>query len=263
MIKRALSRGFAARPFSLRCGAAPPPRRRLRRPVGLGRERLPPRSPTPGRTATTRSCSPATRGTRRGRGRRAARRGERECLGRRLRPHGRRARTATRTRSSTSASSTRTGTGSRNLGYTWSTFWGERDSSQLGLGYTAMIVQRPDIASGIPFPAILPLLTFRFGQANVVMTYIPTFGGGINHGSTLYVFGALHARHASTTGEHPRHRRRRPRARARVEARAVAARREGVRRAGQRRHGARAGLTNVAITDSPSSSSSRAPKPSR
>jgi palmitoyl transferase len=76
-----------------------------------------------------------------------------------------------------------------NLGYSWSTFFGPRDSLQLGLGYTAMIVQRPDIAAGVPFPTLLPLLTFRYGQANMVMTYIPALGGGINHGSTLYVFG--------------------------------------------------------------------------
>ena len=76
-----------------------------------------------------------------------------------------------------------------NLGYSWSTFWGPRDNVQMGLGYTAMIVQRPDIVSGVPFPVLLPLLTFRYKQANLVMTYIPTLGGGVNHGSTLYLFG--------------------------------------------------------------------------
>ena len=76
-----------------------------------------------------------------------------------------------------------------NLGYSWSTFWGPRENVQLGLGYTAMLVQRPDIAQGVPFPVLLPLLTFRYERANVVMTYIPTLGGGVNHGSTLYVFG--------------------------------------------------------------------------
>ena len=76
-----------------------------------------------------------------------------------------------------------------NLGYSWNTYWGERDNVQVGLGYTAMIVQRPDIASGIPFPAVLPLLTFRYQQANLVMTYIPNLGGGINNGSVLYIFG--------------------------------------------------------------------------
>ena len=76
-----------------------------------------------------------------------------------------------------------------NLGYSWNTFWGDRDKPQVGLGYTAMIIQRPDIASGVPVPVLLPLLTFRYQQANLVMTYIPNLGGGINHGSVLYIFG--------------------------------------------------------------------------
>jgi palmitoyl transferase len=37
-----------------------------------------------------------------------------------------------------------------NLGYAWTTYWGEREKLQAGLGYTAMIIQRPDIASGVP-----------------------------------------------------------------------------------------------------------------
>ena len=76
-----------------------------------------------------------------------------------------------------------------NLGYGWSTYWGDREQPQVGLGYTAMFIQRPDIAHGWPVPVLLPLLTFRYQTANLVMTYIPTVGGGINHGSTLYVFG--------------------------------------------------------------------------
>jgi len=54
-----------------------------------------------------------------------------------------------------------------------------------------MIVQRPDIANGIPFPAVLPLFTLRYGPARVDATYIPNFGGGINHGSVLYIFGRV------------------------------------------------------------------------
>lgn len=76
-----------------------------------------------------------------------------------------------------------------NVGYTWSTFWGARDSLQLGLGYAAMIVQRPDIASGVPVPVALPLLTFRYQNASLVTTFIPTIGGGVNNGSVLYIFG--------------------------------------------------------------------------
>jgi palmitoyl transferase len=62
---------------------------------------------------------------------------------------------------------------------------------QPGLGYTLMIIQRPDIANGIPFPAILPLFSLRWQKATLVTTFIPTLNGGINNGSVLYVFGRI------------------------------------------------------------------------
>jgi palmitoyl transferase len=75
------------------------------------------------------------------------------------------------------------------VGYAYSTYWGPRDGLQPGLGFTAMLVQRPDIASGFPFPVVLPFASLRYKQATLVATYIPTLNGGINHGSTLYVMG--------------------------------------------------------------------------
>jgi palmitoyl transferase len=76
-----------------------------------------------------------------------------------------------------------------NLGYSWSTYWGHRDSLQFGLGYTALIVQRPDIFHGVPFPAALPLVSLRYQNASLFSTFIPNVGGGINNGSVLYIFG--------------------------------------------------------------------------
>jgi lipid IVA palmitoyltransferase len=78
-----------------------------------------------------------------------------------------------------------------NLGYAWNTYWGRRDSIQGGLGYTAFILARSDIANGFPIPAILPLASVRYDKVTVYTTYIPNFGGGINHGSVLYVFGKV------------------------------------------------------------------------
>jgi lipid IVA palmitoyltransferase len=78
-----------------------------------------------------------------------------------------------------------------NLGYLWATYWGDRDSVQAGLGWTALIVQRPDIASGVPFPAALPVALLRYKKANLITTFIPTLNGGVNHGSTLYVMGTV------------------------------------------------------------------------
>ena len=78
-----------------------------------------------------------------------------------------------------------------NLGYSWTTYWRDRDSVQPGLGITAAIMQRPDIAGGWPFPVVLPLFTLRYQKAELLTTYIPKLNGGVNHGSVLYVFGKI------------------------------------------------------------------------
>ncbi len=78
-----------------------------------------------------------------------------------------------------------------NVGYAWSTYWGPRSGVQAGLGYTAMLIARTDIANGWPFPAVLPLASVRYDKVTVLATYIPNFGGGINHGSVFYFFGKI------------------------------------------------------------------------
>jgi palmitoyl transferase len=78
-----------------------------------------------------------------------------------------------------------------NLGYEHSTYWASRDGPQPGLGYTVALVQRPDIAGGVPFPAVLPLASLRYRQATLYATYIPTLNGGINNGSIVYLFGRV------------------------------------------------------------------------
>jgi len=78
-----------------------------------------------------------------------------------------------------------------NLGYSWTTYWLGRESVQPGLGFAALIIQRPDIAGGWPFPAALPLFTLRYRNAELLTTYIPNLGSRINHGSVLYVFGKI------------------------------------------------------------------------
>ena len=78
-----------------------------------------------------------------------------------------------------------------NLGYAWSTYWGPRNFIQPGLGVTAAIIARSDIANGWPFPVVLPLASLRYDRVTVMATYIPNFGGGINHGSVFYFFGKI------------------------------------------------------------------------
>jgi hypothetical protein len=38
---------------------------------------------------------------------------------------------------------------------------------------------------------VLPLFTLRYQKFELLSTYIPTVGGGVNHGSVLYVFGKI------------------------------------------------------------------------
>ncbi len=78
-----------------------------------------------------------------------------------------------------------------NLGYAWSTYWGPRSGIQPGLGYTAMLVARSDIANGWPVPVVLPLISLRYARVTAMSAYVPNFGGGINHGSVFYVFGRI------------------------------------------------------------------------
>jgi palmitoyl transferase len=78
-----------------------------------------------------------------------------------------------------------------NLGYTWTTYWLSREGLQPGLGYAAAVIKRPDIANGWPVPVVLPLFTLRYQKFELLSTYIPTVGGGVNHGSVLYVFGKI------------------------------------------------------------------------
>jgi Antimicrobial peptide resistance and lipid A acylation protein PagP len=59
------------------------------------------------------------------------------------------------------------------LGYAYNTYWGPRTGLQASLGYTAMLVQRPDIASGIPFPAILPTAGVKWNNTSLNFIFIP------------------------------------------------------------------------------------------
>ena len=75
-----------------------------------------------------------------------------------------------------------------NAGYLYTAWWGPQDGLRGGLGITTFIVQRPDIASGIPIPAVLPIAAVAYGKLTVMATFIPTVNGGVNNGSVAYVF---------------------------------------------------------------------------
>ncbi|MEO7760428.1 MAG: phospholipid:lipid A palmitoyltransferase [Casimicrobiaceae bacterium] len=78
-----------------------------------------------------------------------------------------------------------------NVGYLYSTYWGPQDGLQPGIGIASFIVQRPDIASGVPIPVFLPIASLKYGKATLMVTYIPTVNNGINNGSVVFGFGRV------------------------------------------------------------------------
>jgi palmitoyl transferase len=75
-----------------------------------------------------------------------------------------------------------------NAGYLYTTWWGPQDGLRAGIGLAAFIVQRPDIASGVPIPVLLPIASVAYGKVTVMGAFIPTVNGGINNGSVAFLF---------------------------------------------------------------------------
>jgi len=77
------------------------------------------------------------------------------------------------------------------IGYDWQRYWGPERGLQGGLGFTAFVFQRPDIAHGIPVPGALPEASLRFGPLTLSTMFVPKLGGGVNHGNVVYFFGHI------------------------------------------------------------------------
>lgn len=75
------------------------------------------------------------------------------------------------------------------VGWTWMTYWPDHSDYAVGLGYTAFIASRPDIANNWPFPAALPLASIKIRKFELMGTFVPKLNGGINHGNVGYFFG--------------------------------------------------------------------------
>ncbi|MEO8486468.1 MAG: hypothetical protein ABI585_09035 [Betaproteobacteria bacterium] len=77
----------------------------------------------------------------------------------------------------------------KSVGWSWVTYWPEHSDYAVGLGYTAFLMSRPDIANNVPFPAALPVASLKFGRAEVLGTFIPKLNAGVNHGNVAFFFG--------------------------------------------------------------------------
>jgi LPS-assembly protein len=70
-------------------------------------------------------------------------------------------------------------------GYTWKAIWRPVDDFRLGLGYTAFLMARQDIAHYLPFPGIVPVASLAYKNLNLEATYIP---GAAGTGNVVFVW---------------------------------------------------------------------------
>jgi len=74
-------------------------------------------------------------------------------------------------------------------GYLWVTYWPLAGRLQGGLGYSAFVFSRDDIANRYPLPAVLPAASLRYREAELIGTFIPGFTQGGNVGYIFARFG--------------------------------------------------------------------------
>jgi hypothetical protein len=67
-------------------------------------------------------------------------------------------------------------------GYGWKTYWQAPGDVRLGLGYTAGLTARTDIARYTPVPILLPIVSADYGRLSVEGTYVP---GGKGYGNVM------------------------------------------------------------------------------
>lgn len=69
------------------------------------------------------------------------------------------------------------------VGYGYKTFWRPDDDWRLGIGYTAFLMTRTDIAHYTPFPGILPVASVSYRRLSVETAYVP---GGNGFGNIFF-----------------------------------------------------------------------------
>lgn len=74
------------------------------------------------------------------------------------------------------------------LGYGYQSYLGT-GKLKLGLGYTAFLTSRQDIAGGFPIPAVLPMASINYGRASLMGAYIPRLSSKDGNGDVLFLFG--------------------------------------------------------------------------
>ena len=76
-----------------------------------------------------------------------------------------------------------------NAGYVWVKKFSLMGNLQVGIGFTAFLVSRPDFAGRFPLPLALPMAVIDVGNFSLNATLIPKLNNGINNGNVLFIFG--------------------------------------------------------------------------
>lgn len=58
--------------------------------------------------------------------------------------------------------------------------------ARIGAGYSILVTSRPDILNSVPFPGILPWISFGYDRGTLMATYIP---GAKGAGNVLFIVG--------------------------------------------------------------------------
>ncbi|MFZ2854508.1 MAG: lipid IV(A) palmitoyltransferase PagP [Rhodocyclaceae bacterium] len=73
-------------------------------------------------------------------------------------------------------------------GYGYKTYWQIDGELKAGLGYTAFLTARSDIARYTPIPGILPIASLEYRKVSLDTAYVP---GGRGVGNILFFWGKL------------------------------------------------------------------------
>ena len=84
-----------------------------------------------------------------------------------------------------------------NIGYGWKTFWRPVGDLKVGLGYTAGLTARTDIAHYTPVPMILPIASVDYGKLSLEGAYVP---GGKGFGNVILIWAKWHTDSKSIFG---------------------------------------------------------------
>lgn len=85
-------------------------------------------------------------------------------------------------------------------GYGWKTYWQAPGDIKFGLGYTAGLTARTDIAHYTPFPIVLPIVSADYGKLSFEGAYVP---GGKGYGNVMLLWLKLRTDSTSLFGWTP------------------------------------------------------------